>query len=402
MPSSKSHNKYAHRDRETDLAVTVRDTERDTEEAIPSGEDLDLVQVYKNEMRQYASEVSNEQMKAWIVAAQSGDADARELVIGAMLRLGMWAANKRKRASFPLEEAISVFNEALMESIDRVLENFDPTQHDAGYLRSYILKVAERRLKDAAEHSETAVLIPRERLLARRKVRRVRNQAKSLGIELTKDEVASGAGITPTTLEHVDMLPGQGESLEALLPGMDEGEEPRTLSSIIADPMFPNHEHQLGQVEGRAYLVELFTSVLTPLELDVMVASFGMLPDTEPSAWPKVAEVLGLSVKAVDAIRKTAYPKLKRISGLQEFLHVLASPHHVGQLKSERCGVIPPDAQSDRPQAYNPHRKLTPEKVREIRKLRKEGWYEREVAERFGVNEYTVYSICSRRTWRHV
>lgn len=46
--------------------------------------------------------------------------------------------------------------------------------------------------------------------------------------------------------------------------------------------------------------------------------------------------------------------------------------------------------------------KLTESKVREIRKLRREGFLLREIAPRFGVDLATISYVCSNQTWRHV
>jgi len=50
----------------------------------------------------------------------------------------------------------------------------------------------------------------------------------------------------------------------------------------------------------------------------------------------------------------------------------------------------------------NPHAKLNEDKVREIRKLHKEGLSKHEIADRFNISTSLVYLVYSRRTWGHV
>lgn len=49
-----------------------------------------------------------------------------------------------------------------------------------------------------------------------------------------------------------------------------------------------------------------------------------------------------------------------------------------------------------------PTAKVTEEQVREIRKLRLSGQKLKDIAAKYGIAEYTVYSICAKRTWKHV
>lgn len=46
--------------------------------------------------------------------------------------------------------------------------------------------------------------------------------------------------------------------------------------------------------------------------------------------------------------------------------------------------------------------KLTPHKVRRIRKLFAGGMKRKDVAEKFGIHEKNVVAIVHKRTWRHV
>jgi DNA-binding XRE family transcriptional regulator len=48
----------------------------------------------------------------------------------------------------------------------------------------------------------------------------------------------------------------------------------------------------------------------------------------------------------------------------------------------------------------HPQTKLTWEKVREIRRLTKEGWGQRRLAKRFGVGKTTIFNIKNNIYWR--
>jgi hypothetical protein len=50
----------------------------------------------------------------------------------------------------------------------------------------------------------------------------------------------------------------------------------------------------------------------------------------------------------------------------------------------------------------NYNAKLTAEQVREVRRLRKEGFSVSQLARRFEVCEITIYSIVTRKTWKHL
>jgi hypothetical protein len=46
--------------------------------------------------------------------------------------------------------------------------------------------------------------------------------------------------------------------------------------------------------------------------------------------------------------------------------------------------------------------KLTEEQVLEVRRLRKEGYKQRELADMFGVSQVQIHNIINRKQWRHV
>lgn len=48
------------------------------------------------------------------------------------------------------------------------------------------------------------------------------------------------------------------------------------------------------------------------------------------------------------------------------------------------------------------HAKLTDDEVREIRRLRQDGWLQRDVAKRFGVAPSQISMITHGKTWKHV
>ncbi len=50
----------------------------------------------------------------------------------------------------------------------------------------------------------------------------------------------------------------------------------------------------------------------------------------------------------------------------------------------------------------HPGAKLTAEKVREMRALRRDGWTLQALADRFGVGDVTVHHVCRGNRWRHV
>lgn len=50
----------------------------------------------------------------------------------------------------------------------------------------------------------------------------------------------------------------------------------------------------------------------------------------------------------------------------------------------------------------NHNAKLTPSKVIEIRKLRKEGWTQVKLGEKFDVTFSTIGNILRKKTWKHI
>lgn len=46
--------------------------------------------------------------------------------------------------------------------------------------------------------------------------------------------------------------------------------------------------------------------------------------------------------------------------------------------------------------------KLTDDNVRELHKLRDQGWLQRELAEKYGVSQPTISKVCTRKKWTHV
>lgn len=52
--------------------------------------------------------------------------------------------------------------------------------------------------------------------------------------------------------------------------------------------------------------------------------------------------------------------------------------------------------------ATNPKAKLDDAKVREVRRLAREGMRVKDIAEKFGITPPTTSSVILRRTWKHV
>lgn len=50
----------------------------------------------------------------------------------------------------------------------------------------------------------------------------------------------------------------------------------------------------------------------------------------------------------------------------------------------------------------NTQSKLTEDEVKEIRKMKLEGWYGTTLAKKFNVTHALIYSICNKKSWKHI
>ncbi len=81
-------------------------------------------------------------------------------------------------------------------------------------------------------------------------------------------------------------------------------------------------------------------------------------------------------------------------------LHLLIGTHfdnHRDCVERGRFKNAPP-----MPGESNPNSKLTQESVRELRRLRKEGWRRKAIAEHLSISESAVKKVMSGATWKHV
>lgn len=342
---------------------------------------LDPLQLYKTEIAGFEP-LNPEQTRALVIKAKAGDEQARTHLIESLLPVGFWLANRYRKLR--TEDVVSIFNQSLMESIDDAIKSYD-LDREPSTLLSYVISIAKRKLNDETDRLHTVVTVPRDALIIRRKVRK----------GLT-------AGIPARTIETATAVALQDRSLDDPIAQDTKGEEPLTLEETI-DSGTPTPEALTAKDEGRAVILDLLRSTLSPRQLEVVSSLYGFNRQDEAQTAQEIADRMNVSLQTVKGVRQESLRKLRRVPQLEPVLRAICTPYR----PFGRLGItLPPKSEAEREanKRSGAHmRKLTDSQVRQIRELwESKALNGKQLSEQFKVSRGTISMIVNHKTNKRI
>lgn len=279
-------------------AVRTVPGEPATPHALPTS--CDALAIYLREMSRFP-QVSAEEEAELARRVQQGDAEARERMITANLRLVVHIARRYQDYGLPLLDLISEGNIGLMKAVDR----FDPSQ--GRRLSSYAGTWITQRIQRALANQGRLIRLPVNQVLRLIDLRKSSATLQSeLGREATDEEIADEMSLPAIKITRLRSAALSPASLDATL-GEDTND---TLASIIADENCSTPEQLAGDRGDRDQLCEAINS-LSPREILVLTERFGLNSGTERTL-EEVGAIMGVTRERVRQMQNRALAKLRR------------------------------------------------------------------------------------------
>lgn len=232
---------------------------------------------------------------------KNGDAEAREQMIKANLRLVVKIARGCEGLGLPLLDLISEGNIGLMKAVER----FDPGK--GGKLSTYAAFLIKHAIILALACQSKATRLPTHVMDKLHRMRRatVRLQAE-LGREATPEELAEELGTTPFGLARMRMAASSPVSLDAPVAG----EESRSYAEIIADEQAETPCQKLEREAVRT-MVRNMIGTLTRQEQTVLCLRYG-LDRSESRSLGEIGKELHITYDRARQIQCAALVKLRQ------------------------------------------------------------------------------------------
>ena len=213
--------------------------------------DNDTLKLYMQNIMQYRRVTTSEEVQLARRIAE-GDAEARDVLIKANLRLVVKIAHDFKGRGLPLLDLISEGNIGLM----RAVEKFDPAK--GAKLSSYAAWWIKQSMRRALSNQAPIIRVPTQSAMKMVKIRAAETRlTQELGRVPTAKEIAAASNLTERTVNGLRVGRSTTVSLQApLKPGTD-GE----LTDVLADESTVTPDHLLDDAEMMEVLQRLLDSL---------------------------------------------------------------------------------------------------------------------------------------------
>ncbi|MDB4664939.1 RNA polymerase sigma factor RpoD/SigA [Verrucomicrobia bacterium] len=256
----------------------------------------------------YLREISEETLLTPLeeieLAAQihAGNAEARERMIRANLRLVVKIARDYEGFGLPLLDLINEGNIGLMKAVDK----FDPAK--GAKFSTYSSWWIKQAIKRSLSNQSKTIRLPIHLVEKISKLRNVANRLlELLGREPTDEELAKELGIAPTRVALMRRASARPVSLDDTV-GDDDATR---LEERVADE---NAEHPYEELELQTSLTLLtqMLSKLNPRESRILQYRFGL--DGEPErTLEEVGEEFGVTRERIRQLQNIALHRLRRM-----------------------------------------------------------------------------------------
>lgn len=238
---------------------------------------------------------------------KNGDAEARERMINANLRLVVTIARDYIDLGLPLLDLISEGNIGLTKAVDR----FDPSK--GAKLSTYAVWWIKQSIKRALSNQSKTVRLPVHLVEKIAKVRQVSLQmSDELGREPTDDELGEEIGIGGARVTRLRTLGIRPASLDAPVTDDDSTEFGQMIGDEDAQTPFESlRDRNLCDEIGD--LLE----ILSAREKSIIAERFG-LGGEKPKTLEDVAKNFAVSRERIRQLQNVALAKLRRALGKKE------------------------------------------------------------------------------------
>lgn len=231
-----------------------------------------------------------------------GDAEAREHMIKANLRLVVKIAHDYDGMGMPILDLINEGNIGLMRAVER----FDPRK--GAKLSTYAAWWIKQSIKRALANQGKTIRIPVHLVDRIAKMRRVAMQLhEELGREPTDLELAETMGMTQRRVSELWQASWRPISLDQSL---GENEDDTKLSEVVQDEQMPDAYHELEEKTVHA-MVREFVHCLDRREQTIIRYRFGLDGGPERTL-EEVGQHFGVTRERIRQIQNSALGKLRK------------------------------------------------------------------------------------------
>jgi RNA polymerase primary sigma factor len=240
---------------------------------------------------------------------KKGDAEARERMINANLRLVVTIAHDYANLGLPLLDLISEGNIGLTKAVER----FEPGK--GAKLSTYAMWWIKQSIKRALANQSKTIRLPVHLVDKVAKVRRVSLQmSDELGREPTDDELGEEIGIAAEKVARLRTVGIRPASLDAPIGDNDSTEFGEVIGDEDAQTPFEllRDESLRGEVDG-------LIAVLDNREKKIISQRFG-LDGGKPKTLEDVSKGFGVTRERIRQLQNIALAKLRRALSKREGL----------------------------------------------------------------------------------
>ena len=232
---------------------------------------------------------------------KEGDADAREQMIKANLRLVVKIAREYEGFGVPLLDLISEGNMGLMKGVER----FDPDK--GAKVSTYAAWWIKQNIRRALDNQSKTVRLPSHVMEKRVQIRASEARLQeTLGRMPTDLEVARDLGLDAGWVRHYRQALISASSFDAPL-GNDE--ESSKLLDMMADPSATS-PFEDASTQADSNLVHEVLDTLNAREQEILKLRFGLAGDEERTL-EEIGERFGLTRERIRQIQERALHKLR-------------------------------------------------------------------------------------------
>ena len=262
-----------------------------------SGEAL---QLYLREIGQVKLLTPDEEVKL-ARRIKRGDAQAREQMIKANLRLVVKIAHDYDGLGLPLLDLINEGNIGLIKGVER----FDPAK--GAKLSTYAAWWIKQSIKRALANQSKTIRLPIHVVDKVAQIRRAELKLReALDRDPTDEEVAAEVGLKPQRVREYREAARAPVSLEAPLGSEDDSDR---VSEVVADSTAAAPFDHLVRESDTALMREVFAT-LSPRERAVLNLRYG-LEDDNPLTLEEIGQRFGVTRERIRQIQNEALQKLR-------------------------------------------------------------------------------------------